>query len=51
MERKDAMQIVADIGGINVNGVTTKTNLLVVGAQDSPEIKNGKSTKQKKVRT
>lgn len=49
MQRKDAMQIVADLGGINGNSVTAKTNYLILGNNDyCPLIKGGKSNKQKK---
>ncbi len=46
--RKDAMQIVADLGGFNGNSVNKKTNFLVLGETDYSRVKNGKSTKQKK---
>lgn len=49
MLRKDAMQIIADIGGINADNVTKKTNLLILGdTAYSSNIKDGKSNKQKK---
>lgn len=51
MNRKQAMQIVADYGGINGNNVTKKTNYLVLGNNDyCPLIKDpdGKSSKQLK---
>lgn len=49
LTRAQAMQIVADLGGINQNGVTKKTNFLVLGNNDyCTTIKDGKSTKQKK---
>lgn len=49
MLRKDAMQIVADLGGINGNSVTAKTNYLILGNNDYCSlIKDGKSNKQKK---
>lgn len=49
LERKDAMQIVANLGGINGDGVTKKTNYLVLGNNDyCTTIKDGKSSKQKK---
>lgn len=49
MVRQDAMQIVVDLGGINGNGVTKKTNYLVLGNNDyCSTIKDGKSSKQKK---
>lgn len=47
--RKEAMQIVADLGGINEDGVTKKTNFLILGNNDyCTTIKDGKSSKQKK---
>lgn len=47
--RQEAMQMVADIGGICADGVTKKTNLLVLGNNDyCSTIKDGKSNKQKK---
>lgn len=49
MSRKDAMQVIADIGGINADNVTKKTNFLVLGNTTySSNIKDGKSNKQKK---
>lgn len=49
MSRKEAMQLVADHGGINGDGITKKTNYLVLGNNDyCSTIKDGKSTKQKK---
>lgn len=49
MVRKDAMQIVADYGGINGDNVTQATNYLVLGNNDYCKmIKDGKSGKQKK---
>lgn len=49
MQRKEAMQIVADLGGIPGDGVTKKTNFLILGNNDyCKTIKDGKSTKQKK---
>ena len=49
MTRKEAMQIVADIGGIPADSVTQKTNFLVLGNNDyCKAIKDGKSSKQKK---
>jgi DNA polymerase-3 subunit epsilon len=49
MLRKDAMQIVADLGGINGDNITSKTNYLILGNNDyCPLIKGGKSNKQKK---
>lgn len=49
MTRKEAMQIVANLGGINGDGVTKKTNYLILGNNDyCAQIKDGKSNKQKK---
>lgn len=49
--RKDAMQIVANLGGINADNVTKKTNYLVLGNTDYSRVKDGKSNKQKKAET
>ena len=47
--RKEAMQIVADLGGIMEDGVTKKTNFLILGNNDyCKAIKDGKSAKHKK---
>ena len=47
--RKEAFQLVADIGGIPGDGVTQKTNFLILGNNDyCTTIKDGKSAKQKK---
>lgn len=49
MQRKEAMQIVANLGGINGDGITKKTNFLILGNNDMcKSVKDGKSTKQKK---
>lgn len=49
MQRKDAMQIVADFGGINSDNITKHTNYLVLGNNDyCKSIKEGKSNKHKK---
>lgn len=49
MTRKEAMQIVTDLGGICGNSVTKKTNYLILGNNDfCSSIKDGKSSKQKK---
>lgn len=49
MLRKDAMQAVVNVGGKVENGVTNKTNYLILGNNDyCSSIKDGKSTKQKK---
>lgn len=47
--RKEAMQLVADVGGICQNGINAKTNYLILGNNDyCSTIKDGKSSKQKK---
>ena len=49
MVRKDAMQLVVDMGGLCGDGVTAKTNFLVLGNNDyCSSIKDGKSSKHKK---
>jgi DNA polymerase-3 subunit epsilon len=49
IKRVEAAQIVADLGGINENTITKKTNYLVMGNYDYvSSIKDGKSGKQKK---
>ena len=49
MDRRSAMQIVADLGGINANGITKKTNYLVIGSSEfASSVKNGKTNKMKK---
>jgi DNA polymerase-3 subunit epsilon len=49
MIRKDAAQIIANLGGVNENRITKKTNFLILGNNDyCKTIKDGKSTKQKK---
>ncbi|MBR1654365.1 MAG: exonuclease [Clostridia bacterium] len=49
MLRKDAMQIVANLGGICGDSVTSQTNYLILGNNDyCKTIKDGKSNKQKK---
>lgn len=49
MQRKDAMQLVVDLGGSVGDGVTKKTNYLILGNNDfCSSIKDGKSNKQKK---
>lgn len=48
MERKDAFQIVANLGGIPKDSVTKKTNFLVIGNADFvASVKNGKTNKMK----
>lgn len=49
MPRREAMQLVVNIGGICGDTVTKKTNYLILGNNDyCKTIKDGKSTKQKK---
>src|SRR5699024_4501797 len=48
MQRKEAMQLVADLGGIPGDRVTKKTSYLILGNNDyCKTIKDGKSSKQK----
>ena len=52
MTRKEAMQLVVDVGGLVGDSVTKKTNYLILGNNDyCPTIKDGKSAKQKKAET
>lgn len=47
--RKEAMQIIKNLGGENEDTITKKTNFLIIGNIDySKSIKDGKSTKMKK---
>lgn len=47
--RKEAMQLVANVGGINADGVNKQTNYLILGNNDyCKTIKDGKSAKYKK---
>ena len=49
MGRKEALQIVANLGGIPADSITAKTNYLVIGAADFVKsVKDGKTTKMKK---
>lgn len=49
MKRQDAMQKVVNVGGLVGNGVTKKTNYLVMGIQDYSKFADGeKSSKLKK---
>ena len=48
MQRKDAMQLVADLGGVCADNITKKTNFLILGATDYNKSKDGKSNKHKK---
>ncbi len=48
LSRKQAMQIIADLGGVNEDRVTKKTNFLILGDMDAKQgVKGGKSAKQK----
>ncbi len=47
--RKEAMQIIKNLGGENEDTITKKTNFLIIGNVDfSKSIKDGKSSKMKK---
>lgn len=47
--RKDAAQLITDIGAHCENSVTKRTNFLIIGNFDySPSVKDGKSIKQRK---
>ena len=49
MVRRDAQQIIANIGGINQPGVTLQTDFLIVGQQDYRVVgEDGMSSKQEK---
>lgn len=49
MSRKEAMQLSVNCGAQLGNGVTKKTNYLIIGNNSyNPKIKDGKSSKQKK---
>ncbi|MDQ1770542.1 DNA polymerase III [Labilibaculum sp. A4] len=49
MIRKDAQQLIADIGGINGNSITKSTDYLIVGQQDYRVVgEDGMSNKQEK---
>ncbi len=49
MGRKEALQIVANLGGTPADSITAKTNYLVIGAADfAKSVKDGKTTKMKK---
>lgn len=49
MPRKEAMQMIADIGGINQNTVTTETNYLILGNLEyNYTLKGEKSIKLKR---
>lgn len=51
MDRKNAMQLVANVGGINSDTITKNTNYLVLGIQDYRKLKGNKSNKIKKAET
>ena len=47
--RAEAMQHIVDVGGINGDNITSKTNYLILGCNDyNRSVKDGKSGKQKK---
>lgn len=46
--RKEAMQIIADIGGINSDNVTKKTNYLILGNFEYNSVLKGKKSKKLK---
>lgn len=49
LTRKEAAQLVANLGGICTDGVTKKTNFLIMGSNEyHPNVEGGKSSKQKK---
>lgn len=49
MTRKDAMQIVVNLGGNIANSITKKTNFLVIGSEEfASTVKDGKTNKMKK---
>ena len=49
MQRKDAFQIVMNLGGIPSENINKKTNFLVVGNEDfAKSVKDGKTTKMQK---
>lgn len=49
MSRKEAFQLVANLGGFPADSITKKTNYLVIGSQEfAQSVKNGKTTKMKK---
>ena len=52
MSRKEAFQIVANLGATPLDSVTTKTNYLVIGNADfAKSVKDGKTSKMKKAET
>lgn len=49
MTRMEAMQLIANLGGVPADGITKKTNFLILGNNDyCKTIKDGKSSKHKK---
>lgn len=49
MDRKDAFQLVLNLGGVPQDSITKKTNYLVIGNSDfARSVKDGKTTKMKK---
>lgn len=49
MTRKEAFQIVANLGGIPQDTITKKTNFLVIGSEEfASSVKNGKTQKMQK---
>ena len=49
MARFEAMQHIVDVGGINGDAVTSKTDYLILGCNDyNRSVKDGKSSKQKR---
>ena len=49
MSRKEAYQVVVNLGGTPENGITKKTNFLVVGNEEfAKSVKNGKTNKMEK---
>lgn len=48
ISRAELMQKVADVGGINGDSVTKKTDYLIVGDYQNQRVKDGKSSKLKK---
>lgn len=47
--RKEAAQLVVNLGGLCADSVTKKTNYLILGSNEyNPTVKDGKSTKQKR---
>ena len=50
--KKEPAQLVSNLGGICTDGVTKKTNFLIMGSNEyHPNVEDGKSSKQKKAET